>query len=479
MKKQILLYLMALLIFSTLCVTTTADVLPPTLEIERVAFSRFLYAGQTRTLSIYIKNTGLGNAHGVTVELSSNLQGLSFPASTKVPKIRKGGTERVNILISGKKELSNNEEARISIRLIDKEHNQKFPFDKPRIREFITLELELVLDQVKFKNVSRQNKSIQRNDVINLKFRVWNKSGVTAETVEVKVNNNQKGVIWKGVEIGNELVMVNRGESPPKEHPTFEAISSQGHKIINYIYHLDSDFNDHKVRFTISGTVGSEKDYWAKEEYKHPVIVPFNWLPIVGWVGGVAIVAILSVVAIKKSGFWYRRRVLSVVYSPDGEVLASGSGDRTVKLWAVNALWLEDMGLVQRNIATFEGHTKKVNSIAYSPDGKILASGSDDTAIKLWDVNTQRNIATFEGHTAWVHSVAYSPDGKTLASGSDDKTVKLWDVNTQRNIATFEGHTRKVNSIAYSPDGKILASGSDDKTFKLWDVNTQRNIATY
>ncbi|WP_193943576.1 trypsin-like peptidase domain-containing protein [Sphaerospermopsis aphanizomenoides] len=159
----------------------------------------------------------------------------------------------------------------------------------------------------------------------------------------------------------------------------------------------------------------------------------------------------------------------SVAFSPDGKTLASGSGDNTIKLWDV---------ATGQSIATLTGHSDDVNSVAFSPDGKTLASGSRDKTIKLWDVATGQSIATLTGHSEWVISVAFSPDGKTLASGSNDRTIKLWDVATGRKIATLTGHSEPVSSVAFSPDGKTLASGSLDNTIKLWDVATGKSIAT-
>ena len=163
------------------------------------------------------------------------------------------------------------------------------------------------------------------------------------------------------------------------------------------------------------------------------------------------------------------RGYVSVSFSPDGTLLASGSYDDTVKLWDVQT---------HTTIATLEGHTDIVWSMSFSPDGLLLASGSGDNTVKLWDVQTHTNIATLEGHTDSVPSVSFSPDGLLLASGSYDDTVKLWDVQTHTTIATLEGHQGSVPSVSFSPDGTLLASGSYDDTVKLWDVKNRTNIAT-
>ena len=161
--------------------------------------------------------------------------------------------------------------------------------------------------------------------------------------------------------------------------------------------------------------------------------------------------------------------VSSVSFSPDGQVLASGSVDETIKLWDVGS---------RREIATLKGHSGLVYSVSFSPDGQVLASGSDDHTIKLWDVGSRREIATLKGHRYDVYSVSFSPDGQVLASGGSAKTIKLWDVGSRREIATLRGHSNTVNSVSFSPDGQVLASGSFDKTIKLWDVGSRREIAT-
>ncbi len=126
-----------------------------------------------------------------------------------------------------------------------------------------------------------------------------------------------------------------------------------------------------------------------------------------------------------------------------------------------------------------QGHTDPVESVTFSPDGKTLASGSDDHAVRLWDISTPTRAHPLgdplTGHTEGVGAVAFSPDGRTLASGSDDHTVRLWDTSdpTRPRLLgdPLTGHAGWVSSVAFSPDGRTLASGSYDHTVWLWDTS--------
>ena len=163
-------------------------------------------------------------------------------------------------------------------------------------------------------------------------------------------------------------------------------------------------------------------------------------------------------------------RIYSVAFSPDGKTLASGSRDDTVILWDVSS---------GKQIEILEGHERRIYSVAFSPDGRTLASGSGDGTVILWDVPSRKQIEILAGHKDEVLSVAFSPDGRTLASGSEDDTVILWDVPSRKQSAVLREHGDWVYSVAFSPDGRTLASGSGDSKVILWDVAHRKQKHTF
>ena len=158
--------------------------------------------------------------------------------------------------------------------------------------------------------------------------------------------------------------------------------------------------------------------------------------------------------------------VSSVAFSPDGRILATGSYDRRARLWDV---------ATGKEVFRLNGHTGLVNSVAFSSDGRILATGSDDDTARLWDVETGKEIVRFVGHSRAVTSVAFSVDGQTLATGSGDETVRLWDVETGIEIARLESDSNAVTSVAFSKDGQTLATGSEDNNARVWILPQRPN----
>jgi WD40 repeat protein len=177
--------------------------------------------------------------------------------------------------------------------------------------------------------------------------------------------------------------------------------------------------------------------------------------------------------------------VLGVAWSLDGKRIASGGGnflhpdsshDTTVQVWdAVDG----------SHVYTYRGHAGPVFSVAWSPDSKHIASGSNDTTVQVWDAVDGSHVYTYRGHAGPVFSVAWSPDGKRIASGSNDTTVQVWDAVDGSHVYTYRGHADFVNAVAWSPDGKRIASASGnktisvDKTVQVWDAVDGSHVYTY
>ncbi len=163
-------------------------------------------------------------------------------------------------------------------------------------------------------------------------------------------------------------------------------------------------------------------------------------------------------------------RVTSVAVTPAGTQLVSGSDDHTVKLWDL-ASGLE--------LATLAGHRDMVLSVAITPDGTRALSASADDTVKIWDLAAAREVATLTGHRASVRSVAVSRDGRHAVSASDDCTAKVWDLASGRAVATLTGHRRWVLAVVVTPDGTRVLSGSGDSSLKVWDLASGRDLATF
>ena len=216
------------------------------------------------------------------------------------------------------------------------------------------------------------------------------------------------------------------------------------------------------------------------DEVARPIQVP-RIFPVIGEIGKVSTIAQLadgSLVAGTFEGDVLRlwpgtgqrqylgkhRGAVSSVCGLKGGLLASGSCDKTVRIWDVKS---------GEGVRTLEGHSRAVYSVC-GLEGGLLASGSDDKTVRIWDVKSGEGVRTLEGHQDYVRSVC-GLEGGLLASGSDDKTVRIWDVKSGEGVRTLEGHSYSVTSVC-GLEGGLLASGSDDNTVRIWDVNSGKSV---
>jgi eukaryotic-like serine/threonine-protein kinase len=161
--------------------------------------------------------------------------------------------------------------------------------------------------------------------------------------------------------------------------------------------------------------------------------------------------------------------VTSVAWSPDGQSILTGSFDKTAKIWGV---------ATERTTLTFNKHTAGVTAVAWSPDGNQAVTGSVDQSAKIWDTRTGKESHSLVGHTDVITSVGWSPDGKQVVTGSVDNTARIWDAVTGNTIRILRGHAGRITAVGWSPDGKQVVTGSADKTAKLWNADTGEESRT-
>ncbi|KAL3689153.1 hypothetical protein R1sor_015462 [Riccia sorocarpa] len=210
----------------------------------------------------------------------------------------------------------------------------------------------------------------------------------------------------------------------------------------------------HAVRFRpqmkhlVSGGSDCAVYLWSlhcRPNLRHPVVRPYRFLGHTG-------------------------PVYSVAVSPNDNLVASGSQDRSIRLW---------LPTVEGKSTAIKGHTGPVRTVNFNHDGRFLISGSDDKTIKLWKVNNQKFVFALSGHMNWVRSAEFNADARLILSGSDDKSIRLWDVEKHECIQQFQDVLGMVNSLRFHPDNSCVASGNSDHCIQIWDIRSKNLIQHY